>query len=285
MQITKPTPEAPMITIVSSAGVGKSSLAALFPKPIFIQAEAAGSVFEKWDADVQPDLAPRLPRARRKDKNEQVYGLNKASLAVSTKTALLEQLRWLMKEDHNYTTLVVDTATALNKLFEHEVSEEYCVDNVAEAAGGFHKGYIVVQEMHSEIINACEKLKEKRGMAIVFLAHSSMVKIKNRPDTDEYMVYSMDMHEKSVAVYVNNSDAVIYLKKEEFIQDTKKDRKGTVTKYGKMVQTGERIMVTSGDGMVGFVNAKNRYKMEAEIPLPEGENPLLELIPFFNKGE
>lgn len=285
MQISKPIASAPMITIVSSAGVGKSSLAALFPKPIFIQAEASGAIFEKWDAEVQPDLAPRLPRARRKDKNEQVFGLNKATLSVSTFSALLDQLRWLLTETHEYKSIVIDTVTTLNRMFEHEVCEEYCVDNVAEAAGGFHRGYTVVQEMHSEIVNACEKIREKKGMAVIFLAHTGMQKVKNRPDVDEYMVYTLDMHEKSVPVYVSLPDAVIYLKKEEFIQDTKKDRKGVVTKYGKMVQTGERIMVTSGDGMVGFVNAKNRYKMEAEIPLPEGTNPLLELIPFFNKGE
>lgn len=281
MQISKPSPKAPIVTVASSPGVGKSTFGATFPNAIFIQAEDSGAVFEKWDEAVQPDLAPRLPRARRKDKNEQVYGLQKANLAVSTKGALLEQLRWLLTADHNYKTVILDSITTLNKLFEHEVCEEYVVDNVADAAGGYHKGFIVVQEMHSEIMNALEKLREKRGLAIVLLAHSAMQKIKNRPDVDEYCVYSLDMHERSVGVYVNLSDAVLYIKKEEFVQDTKKDRKGAVTKYGKMVQTGERTIVTTGDGMVGFVNAKNRYKLEAEIPLKEGENPILSEIPFF----
>ena len=38
-QIKKATPQAPVITIVGFAGSGKSSLAGLFPNPIFIQAE------------------------------------------------------------------------------------------------------------------------------------------------------------------------------------------------------------------------------------------------------
>lgn len=114
------------------------------------------------------------------------------------------------------------------------------------------------------------------------MAHTGLQRIKNRPDVDEYVVYSLDMHEKSVSVYANLSDAVIYIKKEEFVQGTKQDKKGNTTKFGKMVSTGERVLVTSGDGLVGFVNAKNRYKMPVEIPLKEGENPLLEYIPFFN---
>ena len=45
-QIKKATPQAPVITIVGFAGAGKSTLAGLFPSPIFIQAENATSVFE-----------------------------------------------------------------------------------------------------------------------------------------------------------------------------------------------------------------------------------------------
>ena len=284
MQISKPKPQPPILTIVSTAGVGKSTLGALFPSPIFIQAEESGAAFEKWSEDAQPDLAPRLPRARRKDKNAQCYGNQTVEMSISTKNGLLDQLRWLASEKHQYKTVVVDTVTTLNKLFEHEITESYCVDNVAEAAGGFHKGFIVAQEMHSEIVNACEALR-KKGLAIVFLAHTGLQRIKNRPDVDEYVVYSLDMHEKSVSVYANLSDAVIYIKKEEFVQGTKQDKKGNTTKYGKMVATGERVLVTSGDGLVGFVNAKNRYKMPVEIPLKEGENPLLEYIPFFDIKE
>jgi hypothetical protein len=49
------------------------------------------------------------------------------------------------------------------------------------------------------------------------------------------------------------------------------------------MQTGQRVLVTSGDGRVGFVNAKNRYQLDAEIQVNEGENPLLDLIPYFVK--
>ena len=267
-QLTKPLSKPPQITIVAAPGAGKTTLGALFPNPIFIQAEEGMSVFETWAEELRPVIFPSLPRANKKEK-------------ISTKDALLDQLRSLAQQDHDFKTLVIDSVTSLHSLFEHEVCEDYEVDNVADAAGGFHKGYLVVKEMHSEIKTACDYLRNKKGMTVIFLAHSGVQKMKNRPDAEEYSVYSLDMHKDSIPVYVNLVDAVLYLRQEEFVKGGATDKKGVTTKLGKVVQTGDRILVTSGDGRIGYVNAKNRYDLDSEIPMPIGANPLLDLIPYF----
>ena len=267
-QLTKPLSKPPQITIVAAPGAGKTSLGALFPNPIFIQAEEGMSVFETWAEELRPVIFPALPRANKKEK-------------ICTKDALLDQLRSLAQQEHDFKTLVIDSVTSLHSLFEHEVCEDYEVDNVADAAGGFHKGYLVVKEMHSEIKTACDYLRNKKGMTVIFLAHSGVQKMKNRPDAEEYSVYSLDMHKDSIPVYVNLVDAVLYLRQEEFVKGGATDKKGITTKLGKVVQTGDRILVTSGDGRIGYVNAKNRYDLDSEIPMPIGANPLLDLIPYF----
>lgn len=267
-QLTKPLSKPPQITIVAAPGAGKTTLGALFPNPIFIQAEEGMSVFETWAEELRPVIFPALPRSNKKEK-------------ISTKDALLDQLRSLAQQEHDFKTLVIDSVTSLHSLFEHEVCEDYEVDNVADAAGGFHKGYLVVKEMHSEIKTACDYLRNKKGMTVIFLAHSGVQKIKNRPDAEEYSVYSLDMHKDSVPVYVNLVDAVLYLRQEEFVKGGATDKKGITKKLGKVVQTGDRILVTSGDGRIGYVNAKNRYDLDSEIPMPIGANPLLDLIPYF----
>jgi hypothetical protein len=121
-------------------------------------------------------------------------------------------------------------------------------------------------------------------MAIVFLAHTGVQKVKNRPDEgSEYTVFGLDMHTASSQQYISNSDMVAYIKKEEFIQGAESNRKGQPTKFGRALQTGERVLITSGDGKIGYVAAKTRYPMPVELPLPMGENPLLAHIPFFNR--
>ena len=271
-ELTKPAPQPPILTIVGTPGVGKTTLAALFPSPVFVQAEEGATVFDAWDDEAKPVVFPVLPRAS-------------AAKQVSTKDALLTQLRALITQEHNFKTLVIDSVTSLHTLFCHEVCERYQVDNVADAAGGFHKGYLVVAEMHGEIKAACDVLRKRKGMTIIFLAHCGVKKMKNRPDAEEYTVYTLDMHDASIAQYTNLVDAVLYLRNEEFITGQQSDKKGQVTKFGRIMQTSQRILVTSGDGRVGYVNAKNRYQLEAEIPVDEGENPLLDVIPYFKNAQ
>lgn len=53
-------------------------------------------------------------------------------------------------------------------------------------------------------------------------------------------------------------------------------------KYGRVTNTGERVLITSSDGTVGYIDAKNRYSLPDEIEVSKGENPLLDLIPFLS---
>ena len=269
-QVKKAIPQAPVITIVGFPGVGKSTLAALFPNPIFVQAENASTVFETWTEDRQPAFMPELPAAN-------------AKRQVKPSEILLAQLRELATEEHPFKTVVVDTITAMNTLFEGEVVEfdPNGASNIGEAAGGFHKGFLVAAGMHVKIRNACEHLRRK-GIAVVFLAHTGIVKMKNRPEAGEYTAYSIDMPEKARQIYIGSSDAVFYLKSRDFVMGHEENRKGQTTKYGRVTNTGERVLITSSDGTIGYVDAKNRYSMPEEIDVPKETNPILEMIPFFN---
>lgn len=272
-QAKKPVSSPPIITVVGSPGTGKTSFAGTFPNSIFVQAEDASAVFEGWEEDVQPVLLPTLPKA----------AVDKAgNLTSSTRGVLMDQLRELATAEHDFKTLVVDSVTALNVMLENEIAIRDGVGNVADAAGGYHKAYIEVAQWHADFMYACQVLAKRKNMAIVFLAHSGVQKIKNSPEeASEYTVYSLDMHQKSAAVYINNSDAVFYIKKEEFVTGGERNKKGQTTKYGRVMQTGERKLITTGDGLTGYVAAKSRYNMPAELDLPLGENPILQYIKHF----
>ena len=268
-QVTKPQPKPPMITIIGSAGMGKTSLAALFPNPIFIQAEDGSSVFESWKDEYKPALLPPIPKS--------------SNGKLRTKETLMAQLRELATAEHPYKTLVVDTITALNVMLEGELAARDDVGNVADASGGFHKGYIEVAQINSDFIYACEVLRRK-GMAIVFLAHTGIDRVKNSPsENSEYSTYGIEMHKKSSGLFVSNSDAVLYIVKDDLVIGAETDKKGRTTKSGKVIVSDDRKIITSGDGMMGYVLAKSRYDMPNERDLPKGINPLLQYIPYFNK--
>ena len=270
-QVQKALPQAPVLTVVGFPGVGKSTLAALFPNAIFIQAENASTVFETWEADKQPAFMPEVPSAslQRKTKPSEI---------------ILAQLRELVTAEHDFKTVVIDSITAMDRLFEQEVVEfdDKGATNIGDAAGGFHKGFLVVAGMHAKIRNACEHLRRK-GIAVVFLAHTGIVKMKNRPEAGEYTAYSIDMPEKARHIYVSSSDAVLYLKSRDFVIGHEENKKGQTTKFGRVTSTGERVLICSSDGTIGYIDAKNRYDMPEEITVDKGANPVIELIPFFSK--
>lgn len=278
-QLKKAVPQPPVITICGFPGVGKSTLGATFPKTIFVQAENATSVFETWPEDSQPAFFPIIPAPS-------------VSRKQRPSETIIAQLRELATADHEFKTVVIDAITTLNGLFEQEVIE-FDLDshgaptgaqNIGEAAGGFGKGYLQVAALHSKVRNACEHLRRK-GMAVVFLAHSGIAKVKNRPDSEPYSTWTLDMHEASRKIYVATSDAVLYLKSKEFVMGSDKDRKGNVKTFGKMTSTGERVLIAASEGTIGYVDAKNRYRIPVEMDVEEMENPILQYIPFFNAKE
>lgn len=272
----KPAVKPPMITIVGSPGTGKTTLGALFPKAIILPTEDGTTVFENWDEAIQPDVLPRLPKSRKDDAGNMV---------TSTKNTLISILDELMTAEHDYQTLVIDSATTLAGLLEHEIVLRDGVGNVADAAGGFHKGYIEVASWHADIVYKCEQLRAVKNMAIVFLAHTGIKKVRNRPDAAaDYSVFSLDMDNQALSVYVAQSDAVLYLTKEEFVSGQEVDKRGRQTKFGRVQQTGNRTLITTGDGQVGYINAKNRYNMPPELPVPQGENPIIPYIKFYNQN-
>lgn len=276
-QAKKPSARPPMVTIVGSPGTGKTTLGALFPSAIMLVTEDGTSVFESWDEEVQPDILPRLPRAAKDEAG---------NLARSTRDALMSTMAALIEEEHEYKTLVVDSITTLDLLFQAEIALRDGVGNVADAAGGFHKGYTEVASWHADFIYRCEQLRAVKKMGIVFLAHSGVKKIRNRPDAAaDYSVFSLEMDNQALSAYVAQSDAVLYIKKEEFVTGQETNKRGQTTKYGRVTQTGRRTIITTGDGLVGYVTAKNRYGMPPEIELPMGENPILQYIKFYSQGD
>lgn len=268
----KPQIKPPILSIVASPGAGKTTLASLFPSPIFIQCDDnAESAFQTLPENERPDFFPKIPMANVKRQ-------------IRPSEIIIQQLSWLGTNDHQYKTVVIDTVTSMNQLLEGEVLayDTTGAETIADCAGGFHKGYKLVAGMHSKIRSICEKLRAK-GMAVVFLAHTSENKVKARPDAPECTVYGLDMYKESRPYYVNHSDAVLYIKEIEIVKGYEENKKGQVTKQGKVQKTGDRVIISSGDGLYGYVDAKNCFGIPNELELPVGENPLLKLIPWFVK--
>jgi AAA domain len=241
--ITKPASRPPIITICGDAGTGKTSLAATFPKPIFIRAEdGMNSIAE----DQRPDAFP----------------------VVTDSETLFDQLMALVKEDHDYSTLVIDSVSRLEEVFVSEIlANDKRAKGINQALGGYGNGPSAVAAMHGRVRRAAGVLNEKRHMAIVFISHADFETMRP-PDMDDYSRHSLRLMPKSLPHYVDDVDLVGFVRLSSALRGNDGDRK-------KIVSDGTRELVCSA---TAASVAKNRFHITQALPFNEGENPLADAL-------
>ena len=248
MNIEKPKDRAVIATLCGDAGLGKTSLAASFPNPVVIRAEDG---LQSIPLKSRPDAFPVLESAK----------------------DLWEQLTSLIKEDHKYETLIIDSVTALDRLFVTSImeSDPKKPASINQAMGGYGAGLLAVGSLHQRVRKAAGILNEKKNMHIVFIGHADTETIE-LPDQDAYTRYTLRLHKKSVAPYIDDCDLVGFMKLQTFTTGDG-DRK-------KAISDGTRVLVTYA---TSANISKNRYGITDDIEVQIGTNPLTQFIPSLKK--
>lgn len=243
---TASVPEAgpQIITICGDAGLGKSTLAATFPNPLFIRAEDGVS---RIPSNIRPKALPVL-------RNEE---------------QLWDQLKALIHEEHDYKTVVVDTVSALDRLFVQAIlAQDGKAKSLNQALGGYGAGFSALAARHQQVRNAAEALRIKRGMNVVFLAHTEVGTVR-LPDVDDFSRYSLRMtHDKSLPPYLDDVDAVGFLRQRIVLRGDDDERKKAVSD-----DTRELVMHVTASNV-----SKNAYGITEPVEVKLGENPLAEYM-------
>lgn len=241
-----------IITVAGEAGVGKTSFAATFPKPIFIQAEKG---MQSIPHATRPPAFPAL---------ESHTDLGN----------LWQDLAALLQDEHDYKTLVIDSVTALETLFiDHVVkTDSKGAKSLAEAGGGYGAGYQIVASNHVRVRKYAEALRQKRGMNVVFISHTDIETI-DPPDGTPYSKLSLRLNKRSMQPYVDNVDAVMLIALQSYSRAAAKKNNED---RAKVFSDGTRIITMHASA--AHVS-KNRFGITEDIILAPGTNPLIDLIP------
>lgn len=242
--VSKPKDRPVIVTICGDSGMGKTTLAATFPKPIVIRGEDG---LQSIPSDARPDAFPLL----------------------TSVDQLWEQLTALLKEEHEYQTLIVDSVTALERMFIQHVidTDPKNPKSINQAMGGYGAGLSAVASMHQRVRKAAGFLNERKGMHVVFVAHADTETIE-LPDQDPYTRYALRLGKKSVAPYLDDSDVVGFLRLETFTTGDGERKKA--------ISDGTRELITYA---TASNVSKNRFGITEPITVKQGENPFVNFIP------
>lgn len=249
-QAKKPADRPLIATITGDAGIGKTRLAATFPKAVFIRSEDG---MQSIPANDRPDALPM----------------------IAGPDDLWDQLTALINEDHDYRTVVIDSVTALERMFVQSVVENdpKKPKSINQALGGYGAGLQAVAAMHQRVRKAAGILNSKRNMHVVFIAHADTVTVEP-PDQDPYTRYDLRLGKRSVAPYTDDVDLVGYLKLETHTMGDGERKKA--------ISDGTRILTayTTASNI-----SKNRFHITDDLEVAEGDNPLVAYVPTLKESK
>ena len=167
----------PRLIVYGTEGVGKTTLGAGFPSPIFIQTEDG---LGRLDADT--------------------FGLCRSWQDVKDCLAAV-----LAEPPGAHRTLVVDSLDWLEKLIWADTCREGGKKNIEDF--GFAKGYIYALSRWDEFVATLDRIRAEKRMAVLLLAHHVVASVKN-PNGDDYNAFAPRLHNKACGVVCQWADAI-----------------------------------------------------------------------------
>jgi hypothetical protein len=224
-----------LILIHGLPGIGKSTFAAQFPDPIFLNAEKRGAdelTISRW-----PD-------------------------PVTDWAGVLEVPRRLATEEHGFKTLVIDKLDDIEPLCNQYILslDPKGHKTMGEAHGGYDRAYdVAVDRAWRPLAAELERLQETRRMHVVLLAHATRRKFKD-PLVPDYDRWEPNVHKVPAKFLVGWCRTVLFFDREIA---TAKLETGDKAR-DKVVQSGARVIRTERHDAY---DAKNRLDLPAELSM------------------
>jgi len=216
------------IIIYAVPGIGKTTFASTFKKPILIRTEdGAGNI------DI--DTFPTIP---------------------NNYTELNIMLRVLYSEEHDYETLELDSLDWTEPLVWAETCRLHKKQDIE--AFGYNKGYIHAEAQWRRLSKSLDYIQDKKKMNIVLTAHSE-IKRYEPPDSDPYDRYQIKLQKRASKFWREWADIVLFCNYK--VQLVKAESSFNQEKK-RGIGSGERVIYT--EERPAF-RAKNRWDLPPEI--------------------
>ena len=225
------------LIVYGTEGIGKTTLAASAPDPLFVPTEDGLASVPDADAfDICRSFGD-----------------------------VMDCLRAVYNDPQGHRTLAIDSLDWLEKLIWADTVAEGkrtkpTIENIEDF--GYAKGYIYALTRWEKFTNALDLVREKHRMTIVCIAHAKIANVRN-PAGDDYNAFTPRLHEKAMGHVAEWADAVLFASRAMRTDKDTKKASGLGFEPG-----GDRLLTCTGSPAV---TAKNRYGMPETLPLSWAE--------------
>ena len=199
-------PSAQKVLIYGPEGIGKSTLAAQFPDPLFIDVEGSTK-----HMDVK-----RLP-------------------TPTSWTMLKEAVAYVRLNPGVCKTLIIDTADWAEILCTAQVTAKAQVNGIEDF--GYGKGYTYLAEEFGNLLNLLTEVIEA-GIHVVLTAHAMIKKFEQPDEASAYDRWELKLQKKTAPLVKEWADMVLFANYKTFAVTDAKTKKTTA-------QGGKRVIYTS----------------------------------------
>ena len=182
-----------------------------------------------------------------------------------TYTDVIDALTVLASEDHDFRTIVIDSADWLERMIHTKICEDDSVATIELAGGGYGKGYALAMNHWRTVLQALDYLNKAKQMVVGVICHSVAVEF-NDPEHEPYTRYEMKLHQPKKSTGARDllmewADVIGYASRKIFVS--------TKEKGGKEITRGVNAPGSNILHLVGapaFV-AGNRYSLPSPVDL------------------
>ena len=215
------------VGIYGPEGVGKTTLASMFPGAVFIDTEGSTKHMDVARFDAPLELSD-----------------------------VQEQLTWALANSGQVGTLVIDTVDSLEKLVFQAVCSEKKINNIEDI--GYGKGYVYAKQKMQQILELLDAIVA-RGVHVVLVCHSMIRKFEQPDEMGSYDRYMLKLNEKNIAPIVKEwVDMLLFCNYKTDVV-TASDGKTKKARGGQ-----KRIMYANHSACW---DAKNRFGLPDEMPM------------------
>ena len=193
------------LTVYGQNGIGKSSLAAQFPAPVFIDTEDGST------------------------------HLNVSRIQASEPETFFDALRQLAYEQHAFQTLIIDTVDGAEKHLRHRVCKRHKMAGIEDF--GYGRGWTYLREEFDLFLTGCLDRFIRQGIHLVTVGHSTVKRVQPPGLSDSYDRFELKLDTVNSNRLREWSDAVLFINWDTRVTENAEGRRRGVGGRDRVVYT------------------------------------------------